>query len=183
LSASRIVLTRRPIGAALVEGGLDAWFAQRIAAERASAFAAGHAEGERLAVAGGAGRLDTAVERLEAERQVVQEKLSSVAAALGLQVARALARAEVRTDRHDVERLVREVLASGNVGRAPCQVHLHPEDAARLAGTTFRAGTEIVPDVGVSKGDVQIATPQGLLVHELDDALSRLARRLEEELE
>lgn len=62
-------------------------------------------------------------------------------------------------------------------------MHLHPEDAARLAGTTFRAGTEIVPDVGVSKGDVQIATPQGLLVHELDDALTRLARRLEEELE
>jgi flagellar biosynthesis/type III secretory pathway protein FliH len=183
LSASRIVLTRRPVGATLVEGGLDAWLAQHVATERASAFAAGRAEGERAAIAGCAGRLDSAVERLEAQQQAVEARLSSIAAALGLEVARALARAEVRADRHDVERLVREVLASGNVGRAPCQVHLHPEDAARLANTTFRAGTEIVPDVGVSKGDVQIATPQGLLVHELDDALARLARRLEEELE
>ena len=92
--------------------------------------------------------------------------------------------AELASLRGDIDRrlsAMEERVESG-IGRTPCQVHLHPSDAARLSESTFRAGTEIVPDVGVARGDVQIETPQGLLVHDLDEALARLAARLEQEL-
>jgi flagellar biosynthesis/type III secretory pathway protein FliH len=182
LSAERLLLRRAPSSVRAVPGSLDAYLAAVLDSERAAARAAGRAEGEAAAFQAGAGRFAAAALRLDQDREAAREKLSNSAAALAIVVARSIARAEVSAGRHDMERLVREVLAAGGIGRAPCQVHLNPADAARLADTTFRAGTEIVADVGVARGDVQIETPQGLLVHDLDEALVRLATRLEQEL-
>ena len=43
-------------------------------------------------------------------------------------------------------------------GRGRCVVYAHPEDAARLASVSFRAGTVVEPDESVSRGSVRVAT-------------------------
>jgi flagellar biosynthesis/type III secretory pathway protein FliH len=182
LSAERIVVARMPSGVRLVGGGRAACIEGLVAAERARAREQGRREGHHEALRAAAGKLEAAAERLDADRERARERLSAAAAELAIAIARELARVEVRAGRQDIERLVREVLAQSGMGRAPCQVHLNPADAQRLADVKFRAGTEIVPDVGVPRGDAQIETPQGLLVHDFDEALGRLAARLEQEL-
>jgi hypothetical protein len=73
---------------------------------------------------------------------------------------------------------VRETLSASGVERGPCVVHLHPEDAARLSEVRFRSGTRIEADEGVARGDVQVSTPQGLLVRDLEDCLGAIAAGL-----
>jgi flagellar biosynthesis/type III secretory pathway protein FliH len=182
LSAERIVVARMPSGARLVANGRDGYVDALLASARASALEQGRREGRDEALRSAAGALDDAAARLDRDRELAREKLSAAAAELAISIARELARVEIRAGRQDVERLVRETLAQSGIGRAPCQVHLNPEDAARLADVKFRAGTIIVPDVGVPRGDAQVETPQGLLVHDFEEALGRLAARLEQEL-
>lgn len=182
MSASRIVVARMPASARLVAGGGDAYVDGLLAAERARALEQGRREGRDAALRAAAGALDEAAARLDRDRELAREKLSTAASELAIAIARELARVEIRAGRQDVERLVREVLALSGIGRAPCQVHLNPDDAQRLSDVKFRAGTVIVPDVGVPRGDAQVETPQGLLVHDFEEALARLAARLEQEL-
>ncbi|TAJ23518.1 MAG: hypothetical protein EPO68_02965 [Planctomycetota bacterium] len=182
MSAEPLVVARMPSGVRLVAGGRAAYVDGLLAAERARAREQGRREGLDEALRTAAGKLEAAAQRLDADRERARERLSAASAELAIAIARELARVEIRAGRQDVERLVREVLAQSGIGRAPCQVHLNPDDAARLADVKFRAGTEIVPDVGVPRGDAQIETPQGLLVHDLEEALGRLAARLEQEL-
>lgn len=145
-------------------------------------LARARAEGERKGLAEAGAALDAVVTRLVASEEEARTALATGAVELALEIARTLLCGEIQRDRHDVERIVRNVLAEAATGRAPCVVHVHPSDHARLAQTKFRSGTRIEPDAGVSKGDVHVETSLGVLVRELDDALQAIGRRLKEDL-
>jgi flagellar biosynthesis/type III secretory pathway protein FliH len=136
------------------------------------------AEGAVLERGRSAGALAAAAERLDAHRAEAAEELAQTAVDLALEIARHLVAVEVESGRHDIERIVRESLAASGAGRGECTVHLHPSDAATLAGTVFRSGTRIEADQGVARGEVQVETPNGLLVRNLPDALDEIGRRL-----
>lgn len=125
-----------------------------------------------------AGALAAAVERLDVHRAEASLELAQTAVELALEIARHLVAVEVECGRHDIERIVREALAASGAGRGECVVHLHPADAAALAGTTFRAGTRVEADHGVARGEVQVETPNGLLVRNLGDAMDEIGRRI-----
>jgi len=177
-----VQLASAPSGALLKSGSLDAWFERELERARAQAHAAGLAAGRAQALSEAAGALASAAERLDAEREQARAELSSAAIDLGLAVAAELTLSECAAGRHAVERIVRETLAVSGIGRGACAVHLNPLDAETLAGASFRAGTSIVPDAGVERGCVQLATPQGLLVRDPTEALAEIAQKLREEL-
>jgi len=145
-------------------------------------LARARAEGERHGRSEAGAALDAVVARLAATEEEARAALAAGAVDLGVEIARTLLRGEIQRDRHDIERIVRNTLAEAATGRAPCVVHVHPSDHARLAQTKFRSGTRIEADVGVSKGDVHVETSLGVLVRDLDDALEAIARRLREDL-
>jgi len=152
----------------------------------ARAREAGRAEGREEARASvrseAAGRLCDAVEALAEREQELVGQASRTALELGLVVARELVLREVTCGEHAVEAIVRSALSASGSGRGPCTVHVHPADAAALADVHFRAGTTVEPDPGVRQGDVQVETPMGLMVRELDECLADLSARLREEL-
>jgi flagellar biosynthesis/type III secretory pathway protein FliH len=167
LSAVRVV---EPAGA----GGLDQALAHLLAEKRAAGAAEGAAkERERAARA-----LDAAVLNLEAQRLEASEALAQTAVGLAVEIARELMAVELEAGRHNVERIVREALAAAGGGRGEFTVHLNPADAAALAGVPFRSGTRVAADPGIARGEVQVQTPSGLLVRDLEDALAEIRRRI-----
>ena len=175
MSPERIDLGRPPEGLRAVRlvpgaGGLDRALEGLLAEARAEGASA---ERKRAA-----GALLKAAERLEAYRAEADGAAAHTAVELAVEIARHLLAVEIQAGRHDVERIVRDVLAASGVGRGECVVHLHPDDAAALAGVAFRAGTRLEPDVGVERGDVQVQTPSGLFVRDLSDALDEIGRRI-----
>lgn len=149
---------------------------------RSAAFEQGRAAGVEEARAELGGALDRLIGELEALHDSALSRLSSDAAGLAVEIARELLRGEIRAQRHDIERIVRETLAASGAGRGACVVHLNPRDAERLERVHFRARTQIEPDPSVSEGDVHVTTPQGLLVRDLEHALDTLSERLRQEL-
>ena len=93
-----------------------------------------------------------------------------------------LVRAELAAERHDIEAIVRDVLASTSDGRTTTKIHVSPEDAARLNEVTFRAATEVVSDEAISTGSVRVQTPQGVLVRDIDECMRNIADRLTKEV-
>jgi flagellar biosynthesis/type III secretory pathway protein FliH len=116
--------------------------------------------------------------REETDRAVAEDS-----AKLALVIAREIVRAEVAAGRYDIERIVREALQVSGVGRAECVVHLHAEDVKRLSSIAFRSATRLEADPEVSRGDVHVSTPRGVVVRDLDAALASVAERLKENRE
>jgi flagellar biosynthesis/type III secretory pathway protein FliH len=170
-------LDRSPVAARIVAGGLDQVLAGWLGERERSAFERGVAQGREVALASAAGALDGAAARLDAEL----DRASAVAVEVALEIARVLLRREVQLGNFDLEQIVRETLALSGVGRGRCVVHVNPADAAMLAGVSFRAGTSVESDPTVPRGGVQVSTPQGLLVRELEQALAQIAEQLREE--
>jgi len=129
-----------------------------------------------------AGALDQAVEQLEAARTEALENLSGEAVTLAVEIAQHLLRAEIQAGNYDMERIVRDTLATADVGRQSCVVHLNPEDCERLADISFRSSTVLEGDPEVPQGDVHISTQLGLIVRDLDDTLRAIGERLREGL-
>ena len=142
----------------------------------------GRAEAEAQAPSGAAQLLNQATSRLEEEAQGLSQAAAKTALELGLVIAREFVLREVEQGEHDIEGMVRSVLAAASSDRGRCVVHVHPTDAATLAGVEFRPGTTVEADAGVRKGDVQVETSMGLMVRELDETLRNLSTRLREEL-
>jgi flagellar assembly protein FliH len=165
-----------PAGVRIVAGGADALVARHVAdqVERA------RREGQRAACDTAAKALTAASERLDLAREEAAAALASQAVELALEIARALIRAEVSAGRHGLEAMVRDALAASGAGRGACVLHVHPHDAAMLAGVRFRAGTVIEPDETVARGDVHVSTANGLLVREIPEALAAIEARLGE---
>ena len=174
----RIALAGPPRAARLAEGILQDSLERHVAALEREARLAGVNEGRAGALAGAAGALSLAAERLDAAREAAQETLSRTAVQLAVEIARALLRVEVRRGDYDLEGMVRETLSLSGAGRGRCVVHAHPEDAALLSSVSFRAGTVVEPDESLSRGSVRVATPHGLLVRDLDEALRSIGERL-----
>ena len=150
-----------PAGARIVAGGADALVARHVAEQVERA----RREGQRAACETAAKALAAAAERLDLAREEAAATLASQSVELALEIARNLIRAEVP--------------ASG-AGRGACVIHVHPHDAAMLAGVRFRAGTAIEPDETVARGDVHVSTANGLLVREIPEALASVEARLGE---
>jgi flagellar biosynthesis/type III secretory pathway protein FliH len=92
-------------------------------------------------------------------------------------------RAEVDAGRYDIEKIVREALQVSGAGRSECVVHLHAEDMKRLSGIAFRSATRLEADPEISRGDVHVSTPRGVVVRDLDAALASIGERLREDRE
>jgi flagellar biosynthesis/type III secretory pathway protein FliH len=180
--ARRIAPGAEPCGARLVAGSLDDGLAAHVAAREARARAAGRAEGLLEARSGAVGALAAAAERLDRAREAALDGVVHQTVDLALEIARTLLRCELPEGRYDLEGMVREALGFSGVERGRCVVHLHPEDAARLADVSFRAGTQLEADPGVARGSVHVTTPQGLLVRDLDEALRAIGERLHAEV-
>jgi len=177
LSLERVKLHREPEGAAIGADGIEEATRRLLNRRAQTAFAAGR----EAALGEAAARLDEATARLCAANLAVNETLASDSVELALAIAAELVRAEVGHQRHAIEAIVRDALAASGVGRGACTVHLAPEDAQRLAGVPFRSGTRIESDPDVRAACVQIETPQGLLVRDIESALASITARLREE--
>jgi flagellar biosynthesis/type III secretory pathway protein FliH len=148
----------------------------------ARAEARGRIQGHAQAAGEGASLLATAAAALEARQESLISEAAQAALELGLVVAKELVLRDVNLGNHDVEAIVRSALVAASAGRAACVVHLNPMDAASLAEVEFRSGTTVESDPGVRRGDVQLETPVGLMVREMDETLRELSLRLREEL-
>ena len=174
MSRERLGLTAPVRGARLLAHGEES--------VRARLLQRARAEGERAGREAAARELEAVVEAIQGQAEEARAGLASAATELGLEIARTLLRAELRRDGHAIEKIVRETLSEAAVGRAPCVVHLHPADHARLAEVRFRSGTRLEPDEGVARGGVHVETALGLFVRDLDAALDAIEKRLKEEL-
>lgn len=177
MSPERVRLHCAPSEARIAGGDLDA-ATSRLLERR---HQAGVAAGREAALSEAAARLDEATERLQASHLAVNETLASDSVELALAIAAELVRRQVGEERHDIQAIVRDALAASGVGRGACTVHVAPEDARRLAHVPFRAGTRIESDPDVKPACVQIETPQGLLVRDIESALASITARLREE--
>lgn len=175
-------LTRPPAGASLRAGGADELHAEHLRSAMTREYERGVGEGRAEALRHAGKALDAAVQRVDEARTNAAAELAGVATELSVEIARHLLRAEVEAGRYDLERTVRETLAAANVGRGTCTVHVHPSDLASLKETSFRNGTELAADPEVPRGNVHVSTKHGLLVHDLDEAVSAIAERIYEEL-
>ena len=129
-------------------------------------------------MAGAAGAFEEAARRLDADREEAVEALSAFATRFACEVARHLLRQNIKDQAHDIEAMVRSTLAEAGVGRGKCVVHVNPSDAATLEGVPFRSGTTIEPDGSIPPGSVQVETPRGLLVRDVDDCIRHAADRI-----
>jgi len=179
----RITITGpSPEGATAQPGHLEDYLDRARDAELDAARDQGHADGQAEALAGAAAALSEAAEALDASRSECVDEISRVAVELGLGIARSLVRAELAADQHDIEAIVRDVLAATTERRTTTQIHVSPSDAERLAGVTFRAATEVTANEGVSVGSVRVETPQGVLVRDIDESMRAIADRLMREV-
>ena len=122
--------------------------------------------------------VEAAIARLDTAREQAVEQLSHTAIELALEITRNLLRTEIPEGRYDLEAIVRDALSFSGTGRGRCMVHVNPVDAERLEQVQWRAGTEIESDPEVARGSVHITTPQGLLVRDIDDAITSIRDRL-----
>jgi len=140
-------------------------------------------EGRRQALTEAAGALDAAATRLDEARVTAAEDLARTCVTLAVEIARELVQQEFDAGRYDIERIVRDSLAVSGVPRGDSvTVHVHPEDATALEQVPFRAGTVVVADPEIARGDVHTTTPHGTLVRDLEHALASIAERLRGDL-
>ena len=178
----QVALSRAPGDVRLADGTLEDALERYVAAREERARRAGVALGLEQARSSAVGALDQAAERLDRAREQALEGVAHQTIDLAVEIARTLLRCELPEGRYDLEGMVREALSFSGVERGRCVVHLNPEDAQRMQGTSFRVGTELEADPGVARGSVHITTPQGLLVRDLDEALRAIGERLHGEV-
>ena len=140
----------------------------------AEAFEAG-----RQAQASAAAQAFTqATEELGRVRDEVQAQVGPATVRLALTIAERILRRELAARGYDLEAIVREVLAAADAQRSDCVVRLHPDDVEAGGELGLRSGTRIEPDPGLRAGDVQVETPHGLLVRDVDELWSNIEERL-----
>lgn len=126
--------------------------------------------------------LEMAAERLDQAREAAENEVPGQVIDLAVAIARELLIVELHAGNYDLERMVRSTLADSGVGRGECTVHVSRQDAERLKSVTFRAGTRIEADPSLSDGDIQVTTPRGLLVREIDSCMDAIREQLLEEI-
>lgn len=166
------------MNATVKSGGLQDYLEGVREEELAAARAEGHAE----ALSGIGLTLLGAIEALETQRETCLDDVTSGAVELGLGIARSLVRSELANNSHDIEAIVRDVLAATTDGRTTTRIRVSESDAERLKEVDFRAATEVIADESVSTGSVRVETPQGVLVRDIDESLKAISARLMEQV-
>lgn len=166
------------VNATVKSGGLQDYLEGVREEELAAARAEGHAE----ALSGIGLTLLGAIEALETQRETCLDDVTSGAVELGLGIARSLVRSELANNSHDIEAIVRDVLAATTDGRTTTRIRVSESDAERLKEVDFRAATEVIADESVSTGSVRVETPQGVLVRDIDESLKAISARLMEQV-
>lgn len=147
-------------------GGRDAVrtaaFAEGHAAGYAEGLAAGRATGraEGMAAAGGetAAAAAALIDAIARERRGLDARLEEEVLALVHTIARLVLRRELAEDAEALARLVRRALAAlPQLGSAPAEVRLAPEDAEMLAAHADALdGATLVADARLARGDCRI---------------------------
>lgn len=178
----RIATDLLPSGAALSAVSLDG-IGARMDAERMSA-AQDVARAEAMAVAEETAlkAFGAAIEAIETARDEAEEALASQSTALAVDIASELIKVRIHAGEYDLERMVRSTLAAADDQRGVLVVHLHPDDAALLAESPFRDGTELVASETVPRGAVHVETPSGLLVRDPETVLEQIREQLLEDI-
>jgi flagellar biosynthesis/type III secretory pathway protein FliH len=174
LSPERLLLPRKPTGIRLLPGDLNAYIQRQVD----DAFERGRCE----ALANACHLMEQAAERIDAARDEALQEVPAFATRFAEELARQLLHIELGKGLHEIEAMVRATLAESGVGRAECTVHVNPDDMQRLTGAVFRRGTKIEADPGVALGCVQVTTPQGLLVRDVDLCIKHAAERLHDHM-
>ncbi len=186
MSPERVRLESAPGAVRITDGAslqnlldlhLSALEAQAHAAGRSAAAAEAEARVNRSLAT-----LDEAVAALSAAQAAANAEIGRMAVKLGVGIARRILRHELPNRNYDIEAIVRETLARAGVGRGACVVHLHADDVAALAGHSFRSNTVLEADPDLARGDVQVQTPQGLLVRDIEELLLGIQESLMESL-
>ena len=181
MSAEQVRLHAQPVSVALAQGDQGDLFASLLERRERAAFESGQRAGRAEVLAQAVVRLDSAAAQFTKAMESSTATLVSDSVELALAIAAELVRSEVEARRHGIEALVRDTLTASGVGRGACTVHVSPEDAAALSQLSFRSTTRIEADPDVRRACVQVETPQGLLVRDIDAALVSVAARLREE--
>lgn len=124
------------------------------------------------------GSLSDRAQELEAAHQKLEAELPTFAVELAVGIARELLRIDIGSRNYDVEATVRHALSVASAGRSSCTIHLHPDDLQNCDPSRFRSNTKFEADPDIGRGDVHVTTPQGLLVHDIDAALTRVREEL-----
>lgn len=177
IQQAKLQLHSAPVSVRITNASIEILSRRILDGRVESSFARGQEEGMTRVGQSAAVALGKAVERLDE----IGREVERFSAQLAVEIARHIVRAELQTDCEALESIVRETLADSGVGRGRCAVHLNPDDLKALEGITFRQGTELVGDPSVQRGDVQVTTPQGLFVREIDGMLDNLRRHFSEE--
>jgi flagellar biosynthesis/type III secretory pathway protein FliH len=177
VSTLRLRVSGPPSGARIVQGTLDDFREARLA-EREERV---RAEGAELALQGPTQALESALAALEDERQRTLTSISEHAARIGVEIAQALLRKELKEGNYDLPAIVRSVLEQSSAG-GPATLRVNPEDVAALEAVALRTGTTVEADPSVRRADVHLETAQGVLVREVDACLATIRENLEEAL-
>jgi len=170
LSFEPILVPQAPSSARIFQGSVDDWHAEQRELARAEGYAAAVQEASQL--------LDSATDQLDRDREQAIKELPAFALRFAQEVARHLIRTTIQSGAHDMEGIIRDALARSGVGRGACVVHVCPDDYQKLQGVTFRKGTEIQLDPALPAGTVHVATPQGLLVRDIDSCVRAAAEQI-----
>jgi flagellar biosynthesis/type III secretory pathway protein FliH len=174
-------LLRPPSNVRLVSGDPDDALAAMIATRVDHARATGRLEGRQETLRELAEPVERLCITLQADAAAAVSEMAGFCARLASGIVRELLGYELEAGRYDLESLVRRSLSASLAERRPVSVHLCPTDLANLADVPFSAGTSLVPDPSLTRGNLFIDGPQGRLVRDLDERLEAIATALEME--
>lgn len=171
-------LQRPPSAARLAVGDPDDALAALVLTRVAHAEAAGRLDGRERTLRELAQPVEQLCSALEADATAAVERMARFCSDLALGIVKELLGSELAASRYDLEGLVRRSLGACLAERRPVEVHLCPEDAERLADVPFSAGTKLVADPSLPRGNLFIDGPQGRLVRSLDERLAAIQEAL-----
>ncbi len=163
----------------LAQGYATGWAAgRRAAAEREAVETAARAEQAEADRREQARRADQVLASLAAAAATLAgthapgyEELADVLTDGALAIARAAVARELLSVDDDLERRVRAAVRE-LAGDGHLVLHLHPDDAALLAGAAVPAGAELVPDPAVTRGTVSVRGEVRRLHHDVAAAVA-----------
>jgi flagellar biosynthesis/type III secretory pathway protein FliH len=178
LRTLQLELTRRPSAIRAVPGTLASYEREQRELREAGLQSAARAAGLAEAQSTSAQAIERAASELDAARAGLADSLAETAAALAVQMLQELLRVELVAQNYDIVEIVRSTIREAGNSPGAMIIHVHPEDAAALADTPLRTGTQVQPDPTIRRGDVHVQTPQGLLVRELDECVASIRERI-----
>lgn len=178
MSLDPLHLEHAPRSVRIRRGGADTLLDEHVERLRARTFEAGRAQGREESLQGPAGALTRAAEALTRARGEAEDNLARIAVELALEIAESLVHRSLAAGDADLESIVRETLRLSEVDREGCTLHLNPDDLDQLPTSKLPANLSVEADASLGRGDLQLATPHGLLVRDVEASLADIRERL-----